>query len=342
MSAMGPSEGAKTARGSLVLPAFNEASVIADSILALNDILVDKLGRYIWEIVVVDDGSVDETASEVEAVAHRVDVEVRLIRHRQNAGLGGALRTAFTAVRGDVVVVMDCDLSYAPSTAVELIETWETTRAHIVVASPYMPGGRTIEVPRALERRSRIANRIISVSALDNLHTFTGLVKAYDGKFLRNLSLKAVDVDINVEIIYKVQLLRGSIVEIPAVLNWSGLQHRASRSRLVSRRSRWNTAKSLVMTYLFRPFWFPLAPALALLAAGGVLLALGAVNVSGLAIIALIVGAQFAVASLAMLQSKRYFEELFTQVHGVRAVSAQPPSMTPAYEVKLGARRLPH
>lgn len=334
MSAMGVNENAQ-ARGSVVLPAYNEGSVIAESITAVSKVLLDHLSRYTWEIVVVDDGSVDETAQEVEAVAQRVEVDVRLIRHRQNAGLGGALRTAFRAVRGDVIVILDCDLSYAPSTAVELVETWEATGAHVVIASPYMPGGHTIEVPAALERRSRIANRIISASALDNLHTFTGLVKAYDGAFLRKLSLKAVDVDINVEILYKVQLLRGSIVEIPATLNWSGLQARASRSRLISRRSRWNTAKSLVMTYLFRPFWFPLAPALLLLAGGVALLALGDVDLSGLGVIALVVSAQYMAAALAMLQAKRYFEELFTQTHGLRAISVQPPSMTPAEEVRL-------
>ncbi len=48
-----------------------------------------------------------------------------------------------------------------------------------------MPGGSTIGVPPALERRSRIANRFLARLVPSELHTLTGMVRAYDGPFIR-------------------------------------------------------------------------------------------------------------------------------------------------------------
>lgn len=276
-------------------------------------VALGSLDRYAWEIVVVDDGSPDDTSGQVQLAAKEIDVPVRLVQHITNQGLGGALRTGFGHTRGIVVVVLDSDLSYHEGHIAALLEAWEKTRAHVVVASPYMEGGRSTAVPTALERRSRIANRILSTAALDDIKTMTGMVRAYDGPFVRGLSLKAVDVDINVEILYKTQLLRGTIVEIPAHLDWSGMAHRASRGSIMSRRGRLNTAKSLVLTFLFRPFWFPILPALILGGTGVGLAVTGRLGWQGLAVTCLVLGVMLAVASLSMLQAKRYFEELYFQ-----------------------------
>jgi glycosyltransferase involved in cell wall biosynthesis len=304
--------------GSILVPAYREETGIAGSLGRIADAL-HELDRYTWEIVVVDDGSPDGTSAEVERAAGRIRVPVRLIRHVVNQGLGGALRTGFAATRGAVVVVLDSDLSYHEEHIGRLVAEWERTRAHVVVASAYMPGGRSTGVPPVLERRSRIANRVLSSAALDDLKTLTGMVRAYDGPFVRGLSLKAVDVDINVEILYKTQLLRGTIIEIPGHLDWSGLAERATRSTVMSRRSRWNTAKSLVITYLFRPFWFPLAPALLLGLLTLALVAAGQLGWHELAVASLVLSVTLSVASLGMLQAKRYFEELYfqaTRTHG--------------------------
>jgi len=295
---------------SVLVPAFSEADSIASTVERVAA-AVEPLKGYTWEIVIVDDGSPDETSAQVLAAAARVPVPVRLVRHVVNQGLGGALRTGFSATTGRVVIVLDADLSYDESHIPLLLHTWEQTRAHVVLASPYMPGGRSTGVPPVLERRSRIANHILSSAALGDIKTLTGMVRAYDGPFVRGLSLKAVDVDINTEILYKTQLLRGTIVEVPAHLNWSNLQHRATRSPVLSSRGRWNTAKSLVLTYLFRPFWFPLIPALVFGLVGLVVVAAGGMSWGHIGTACLVIAAMLAVSALGMLQAKRYFEELY-------------------------------
>jgi glycosyltransferase involved in cell wall biosynthesis len=296
--------------GSVLVPAFREAAGIRRSLHRIAAAL-DSLDGYAWAIVVVDDGSPDETTAEVQTAAAEILVPVRLVRHVVNQGLGGALRTGFANAYGVVVVVLDSDLSYHEGHIAALVHTWESTRAHVVIASPYMAGGISTGVPPVLERRSRIANRVLSAAALGDIKTLTGMVRAYDGAFVRSLSLKAVDVDINAEILYKTQLLRGTIVEIPAHLDWSGMADRAARGSVLSSRGRWNTAKSLVLTYLFRPFWFPLAPALVLGLVGLGLTAAGQLGWQGLAVTCLVLSGFLAVTALGMLQAKRYFEELY-------------------------------
>jgi glycosyltransferase involved in cell wall biosynthesis len=305
-------DGEQRPTASVLIPAYREQEGIRAS---LNRIAValKSLQHYAWEIVVVDDGSPDDTSGQVQLAAGEIDVPIRLVRHVVNQGLGGALRTGFEHTTGSVVVVLDSDLSYHEDHISALLDTWEATRAHVVVASPYMEGGRSTGVPPVLERRSRIANRILSNAALDDIKTLTGMVRAYDGPFVRGLSLKAVDVDINVEILYKTQLLRGTIVEIPAHLDWSGMQDRAARGSVMSRRGRWNTAKSLVLTYLFRPFWVPLVPAMIFGVLGLGLTVWGKLGWQGLAVTCLVLGVMLAVTSLGMLQAKRYFEELYFQ-----------------------------
>ena len=65
----------------------------------------------------------------------------------------------------------------------------------------------------------------------DRLTTITGMVRTYDQEFLSRLILKAMDVTINSEIIYKAMILRARIVEIPAQLDWGTQKLQRSPAR---------------------------------------------------------------------------------------------------------------
>lgn len=305
--------------GTMLVPAFREAGTIAGTLAALDRLCRTELASVRWDILVVDDGSDDDTSAVAAAAAAACRTPVRVIRHRQNEGLGGALRNGLAASTGDVVLTVDCDLSYGPEDLVRLVEQWLATRAHIVLASPYMPGGATAEVPRALEVRSRAANAFLSRMALGEVTTLTAMVRAYDGPFVRALTLKAAGPDINVEIIYKAQVLRARIDEVPATLDWSGRGHRAGRSSLLSEGSRWNTAKDLVMGYLWRPFVFPAIVAVACALVAVAVISAGRFSWQAVAVTTAVLAVQLAFASLSSLQAKRYFEELYTVGASLRA-----------------------
>jgi len=94
---------------SLVIPAYNEAAVIGQAVAEAEAALADFLPEF--EILIVDDGSTDGTASLVrrgwEAAPH-----TRLLRHPENRGYGAALRTGFEAARFPLVAFTDADCQF--------------------------------------------------------------------------------------------------------------------------------------------------------------------------------------------------------------------------------------
>ena len=253
---------------SVVVPAYNEAEIIQKNLAALCQYMESLEDAYRWELIVVNDGSRDATGDLAEAFA-KAKNNVYVLHHMYNFRLGQALRFAFNNCRGDYVVTMDLDLSYAPDHIRRMLATIRKTRAKIVVASPYMKGGKVSDVPWFRMMLSICANRFLSLTAKTgnlsgNLSTFTGMVRAYDADFLSRLNLKAMDVDINPEILYKAMILRARIVEIPAHLNWSS-NNALSEQRKSTMRIAKSIVSSFISGFLFRPFMFFILPGLVLM-----------------------------------------------------------------------------
>lgn len=132
----------------LVLPAYNEASGLGE-LLSLAVKALDETGLP-FEIVVVDDGSADETA----AIAERAgadDPRVRLVRHPRNRGLGPAILTGLSDAvdrhpgEGTLAVCMDADLTHSPSYVPAMIDA-ANGGADLVIASRFQPGSVVVGV----------------------------------------------------------------------------------------------------------------------------------------------------------------------------------------------------
>src|SRR5262249_49272577 len=94
---------------SLVIPAFNEEHGIAPAISEANDALSQMADKY--EVLIVDDGSSDQTRSVAEREAQQRP-HVRILHHEHNRGYGAALRTGFEAARFDLVAFTDADCQF--------------------------------------------------------------------------------------------------------------------------------------------------------------------------------------------------------------------------------------
>jgi dolichol-phosphate mannosyltransferase len=92
---------------SLVIPAFDEAAVIARAVREAEAALAGRFADF--EVLVVDDGSRDATAAAVEELAAP---HTRLVRHGANRGYGAALRTGFEAARFPLVGFTDADCQF--------------------------------------------------------------------------------------------------------------------------------------------------------------------------------------------------------------------------------------
>lgn len=248
---------------SIVVPAYNEAAILEKNLSIIYDYMQSLENLYTWELIIVNDGSKDQTADIAETFAGTRE-NVRVLHHIINFRLGQALRFAFNNCRGDYVVTMDVDLSYSVDHIGRLLARITETRAKMVIASPYMKGGSASNIPWLRRTLSVWANRFLSFASGGSLSTLTCMVRAYDGRFLKTLNLKGMDVEINAEIIYKAQLLRARIEEIPAHLNWSsekvgGLTRRSSMRILRSIMS------CLLSGFIFRPSIFFMLPGFALM-----------------------------------------------------------------------------
>ena len=110
--------------------------------------LAQALVVHTWELIVVDDGSPDGTADLAESYADKHPV--RVVRRPGKAGLASAVLAGFAQARGDVLVVMDADLSHPPEAVPRLVSAIDEG-ADLAVGSRYVTGGGTEDWP--LKRR---------------------------------------------------------------------------------------------------------------------------------------------------------------------------------------------
>jgi glycosyltransferase involved in cell wall biosynthesis len=326
---------------SIVVPAYNEEAIIEKNLSILYEYMKSLENEYRWELIIVNDGSRDSTGEIADAFAENRD-NVHVLHHMYNFRLGQALRYAFNNCQGDFVVVMDMDLSYSPDHIEILLKKIRKTRAKIVIASPYAEGGKISNVPWLRKFFSVCANRFLAFFAKGNISTFTGMVRAYDQKFLSKLNLTQMDVGIHPEIIYKAMILGARIEEIPAHLDW-GSQKIIGTQRRSSIRIIASIISNVLSGFIFRPFMFFILPGLFLFClclypiAWALIHTFNAyqnLTLKGLAIdhrlsaavaeafkisphsfivggVVLMIAIQLMSLGILSLQKKRYFEELF-------------------------------
>lgn len=134
---------------SVVVPTYNEAATLPTLVSRLATALA---GRD-WELVVVDDGSPDGTADQAVALAPALPVQV--VRRAGKLGLASAVIDGFAVARGDVLVVMDADLSHPPEVVPRLVDAL-ADGVELAVGSRYVSGGHTLDWPL----RRRIVSRV--------------------------------------------------------------------------------------------------------------------------------------------------------------------------------------
>src|SRR3989344_4620799 len=104
---------------SVVIPAYNEAGNVAELWRQLKSALA-KLD-YNWQVVVVDDGSTDNTFARLKQIQRR-NKQLTLVRLRRRFGQTAALVAGFDHARGEIVVTLDADLQNDPKDIDKLLK----------------------------------------------------------------------------------------------------------------------------------------------------------------------------------------------------------------------------
>jgi glycosyltransferase involved in cell wall biosynthesis len=190
-----------------VVPAYNEAPTIGKVLAGIAKLDMQP------QIIVVDDGSTDDTAAIVEQ-AFQGNHSGILIR-QANAGKGAAIRAAIPHVTGDVVVIQDADMEYDPAEVPRLVEPIEAGIADVVYGSR-LSGGRP---QRAHLFWHMIGNRVLSFltgmlfnTTLSDMETG---YKAFRADILKSLRLTENKFGIEPEITAQICKRKLRIYELP-------------------------------------------------------------------------------------------------------------------------------
>jgi glycosyltransferase involved in cell wall biosynthesis len=200
-------------RVSLVLPAYNEAPNIRR---ALEEATTHSKRLFDdYEILVVDDGSSDETASIVAAVAEE-NPRVRLLQHGENRGYGEALRTGFLSSGLDFVFFTDADLQFDLSELEEFLQYAGT----VDVVAGYRLNRQDPPARRVMAYAWNLLVRVLFYVPVRDIDC---AFKLFDRRVLNEIDIESVGAMVNTELMVKLGRSGASVVEV-------GVTHRPRRA----------------------------------------------------------------------------------------------------------------
>jgi glycosyltransferase involved in cell wall biosynthesis len=191
----------------VIIPAYNEARFIGSVVL--------QARRFTDQVIVVDDGSTDDTAQ----IARSAGVTV--VSHECNQGKGGALNTGFRTARQfdpQVVVCLDGDGQHLPNEIDLLIEPIIAQEADIVVGSRYM--GTFNQVPRHRVWGHQLFNLLTRyASGVESSDSQSGF-RAFSPRALQAISFCSQDFSVESEMQFLAQEHDLRVVEVPITIRY--------------------------------------------------------------------------------------------------------------------------
>lgn len=202
---------------SVIIPAYNEERRLPATLLSVHEYM--SAGKRSFEIVVVDDGSQDNTVGIVEAFALE-HANVRVVSYKTNRGKGYAVRTGVLASGGDLIIYNDADGSSPISEMEKLIASIESGH-DIAFGSRAKPDESRFVDARAYRKYlGNTFNLIVQALLLSGIHDTQCGFKMFRRKTALDLfSVARMDgFAFDVEILYIARLRRYCLEEVP--INW--------------------------------------------------------------------------------------------------------------------------
>ena len=191
---------------SIIIPCYNEESTI----LQIIKLVQESLSSNDYEIIVVDDASIDKTKQFINILSEN-DNRIRIICHEINSGKGAAIRSGLNNVTGDVVIIQDADLEYDPSEYAKLLKPIQEGKADVVYGSRFKSGN----AGRVLYYWHSVGNKFLTW--LSNMFTNLNLTdmetcyKVFKKEILENISIEENRFGFEPEITAKIAKLRPRI-----------------------------------------------------------------------------------------------------------------------------------
>jgi len=203
---------------SIVSPMYNEQDNIEGTVQEIKRVLANY--ERPWELILVNDGSTDRTLEVATRIAGQYP-NISVVSYPKNRGRGYALRSGFARASGNFMITIESDLSWNAESILEMLKKFEEDiTIDLVLASPYMKGGRTENIPLKRLAISKLGNKILGLAMKGNLNMVTQMFRGYRREVIDALELESDGKEIHLEILSKAMAAGYRVVEIPAVLKW--------------------------------------------------------------------------------------------------------------------------
>ena len=202
---------------SIVIPCYNEQEslpYLANTLRAVEANLADN--GYKANIIFVDDRSKDETFAVLNDLFGK-QKNVYILQHETNKGVAAGIMTGIRAAATEIVCSMDCDCTYDPHELVNMLPLMQEN-VDLVTASPYHKDGGVRNVPGWRLFLSRGASFLYRRVLRSKLATYTSCFRVYRRSSFAGLDLRESGFLGVAEMLGRVDLSGGKIIEFPAVL----------------------------------------------------------------------------------------------------------------------------
>ena len=195
---------------SIIIPIYNEQATLEEIVSRVRAFPSEK------EIILVDDGSIDDTKKILEKMESENSKDIKILRHQTNQGKGAAVRTGLRVAKGDITLVQDADLEYDPAEYIDLLKPFkENQEIQVVYGSRILGSNDRFSFTFYWGGRflSLVTNLLYNAQITDEP---TGY-KVFRTSLLKELNLKQVKLlSIQVQVFMRLSLL-------PMVSAWYAL-----------------------------------------------------------------------------------------------------------------------
>ncbi len=194
-----------------VIPAFNEVNTIRRT--------VEESRKYVHEVIVVDDGSTDDTGREASSAGATV------LRHDSNLGYGAALATGFRYVKGNgarILVILDGDGQHNPADIPKIVEPIIRGDAEVTTGSRFINDDSRGEIPGYRKLGIGMVNKAWNFATKDAMTDTQCGFRAYSRDAIEKIDIKEVGMSASLEILGEAAQKNLRVVEVPISARYEG------------------------------------------------------------------------------------------------------------------------